>query len=226
MNTKVFTLKKWLYIYSFELLLFALIMVIFNKIFIYSDEFYTNNVWPANMLLLGMVCMGIFHNNTRTVKWIKNSLFVLIFLVPFFSKIIFSNSITALIGLLAYLMFNGLIFIETLKQIVRKEEITESVIFGSLSGFLLLIVISTFSFLLLEHQTPGSLNNILGTTIPEIYHQIVYFSSITLSTIGYGDITPKTDNARLLAAFWGIIGQFYMVTIVAIIISKFTSKKK
>jgi len=218
-------MKKWIYANRFELLLFALFMVIFNRIFFFSNSFYSSYIWPFNMVLLGIVSMGIFHDNKNWVNWLKNVLFVIIVLEPIFASEIFANFTTALLGLFAYIAFYILIFIETLKQITKKKEVSESVVFGSLSGFLLLVLLSTFSFIFLQVIHPESLNNIHGNTIPEIYHQITYFSSITLSTIGYGDITPATDNARLLAAFWGIIGQFYMVTIVAIIISKFTARR-
>jgi len=51
-----------------------------------------------------------------------------------------------------------------------------------------------------------------------------YFSFITLTSIGFGDMYPITDMTRLVTAFFGMVGQFYMVAVVGIIISKFTSK--
>lgn len=70
---------------------------------------------------------------------------------------------------------------------------------------------------------PNSFKGIEGGAVPDAYNQISYFSLITLTTIGYGDITPANDSARLLAAFWGLIGQFYMVAVVGIIISRYTA---
>jgi hypothetical protein len=53
---------------------------------------------------------------------------------------------------------------------------------------------------------------------------MVYFSSITLTTIGYGDILPDTHTTKLLASLFGIIGQFYSVVLIGILISKFSSQ--
>lgn len=217
-------IKNWLHTYRFESLLVALLMVIFNKIFFFDTVFYTKYVWPANMVLLGVVSMGIFKERNDKVKIIKNILFFAIIFVPFAAKTIFSNQKIAFLALLSYIGFYGIVFWEVMRQIIKRDEITESVIFGSLSGFLLLIIIATFSFLMIDFIDANSFNNIYGNSIPEKYMQIKYFNTITLTTIGYGDITPKSDNCRLLAAFWGVVSQFYMVAVVGIIISKFTSK--
>lgn len=53
---------------------------------------------------------------------------------------------------------------------------------------------------------------------------LVYFSSITLTSIGFGDITPSSYHTKLITAFFGIAGQFYVVVLVGILISKFSSK--
>lgn len=217
-------MKKWILLFRFEFLLFSLLMFIFNKIFFFSVIFYTTYVWSVNMLLLGLVSMGIFHEREGVLKWLKNVLFTIVAIVPLFYSFVFSNPYLRFIALATYLCFYFIIFTEVMRQIIKHTEVTESIIMGSLSGFLLIIIIATFSFLLIDFIDSNSFNNISGNSIPERYHQFTYFSTITLTTIGYGDIAPVTDNARLLAAFWGVIGQFYMVAVVGIIISKFTSK--
>jgi hypothetical protein len=49
-----------------------------------------------------------------------------------------------------------------------------------------------------------------------------YFSFVAMTTIGFGDIYPESDSARLLTAFFAVLGQFYMVGLVGILISRFT----
>jgi voltage-gated potassium channel len=88
-----------------------------------------------------------------------------------------------------------------------------------------MIFLAAFSFLLIDFIDINSFRGMDGASVPQKYQQIIYFSTITLTTIGYGDITPATDSARLLAGFWGVMSQFYMVAVVGIIIAKFTSKQ-
>ena len=47
----------------------------------------------------------------------------------------------------------------------------------------------------------------------------LYFSYVTLSTTGYGDLSPVTDVGRMLAVIEALIGQIYLVTVVAMIVA-------
>lgn len=53
----------------------------------------------------------------------------------------------------------------------------------------------------------------------------VYFSFITLATVGYGDLSPAYGPGRMLAATEGIIGQLYLVSVVALVVSAFGKGK-
>jgi hypothetical protein len=48
----------------------------------------------------------------------------------------------------------------------------------------------------------------------------VYFSFVTLATLGYGDYTPRGDLGRLLAVLEALIGQLYLVTVIAVLVSR------
>ena len=102
------------------------------------------------------------------------------------------------------------------------KEVRLNVVIGSFCGYLLLSMIALFSFLLVEIMVPNGFYG-LGDGISEQYTQLSYFSFVTLTSIGFGDIYPLHDSSRLTVAFFGMLGQFYMVAVVGIIISKFTS---
>lgn len=218
-------MKMFLHKYRFELLLLALVMVLFNKIFVFDNHFFGKYVWPANMIFLGLVSLGVFHERKTWEKVLRNALFIAIMAIPIFPGFFFSTFGLEEFSFVAYMLFYGFLFTTLMIQIVSKPEVNESVIMGSIFGFLLLVIIATFSFLLLAHIQPESFENMAQFNIPEQYQQFSYFSLITLSTIGYGDITPISEQARLLAGFWGVVSQFYLIAIVGIIISKYTSKK-
>lgn len=57
----------------------------------------------------------------------------------------------------------------------------------------------------------------------ELRSQLVYFSMITLSTVGYGDILPVSDVARILAMIEAIVGQFFVAVVVATFVSMYTT---
>lgn len=181
-------------------------------------------VWPINMLLLGLGAIAVNRDKGTFRRGVFLVLFVGIMIVPFVNSYVFGTRTIGLLGLSVYILFYLQLFIEVLRQVTRTDEVTVRVILGAVCGYLILIVIAVFAFLLLDYWIPNSFNNLAGGSVPDKYIQVSYFSMITLSTIGYGDITPANDSARLLAAFFGITGQFYMVALVGILISKFTSR--
>ena len=81
----------------------------------------------------------------------------------------------------------------------------------------------SFVFMIVEFNQPGSFSNI-GTG-SEKYQNLQYFSFITTLTIGYGDITPVTNEAKQLTALFGLIGNFYSVFVMGIVIGKYLSNR-
>ena len=51
--------------------------------------------------------------------------------------------------------------------------------------------------------------------------EMIYFSFVTLATLGYGDIVPDTNLTRSVAIVEAVIGQFYVAVIVAVLVSAF-----
>lgn len=213
-----------LYLYRFELLLASLLLVLFDKIFFREHELYVRLVWPANMFILGIVSFGIFRESGFFIKLFKNVLFVLSMVIPFFAFKVFENRELSIAALVTYVLYYGFIFWEVFKQILRPPAVTASVVVGALCGYLLLVVIGIFTFMILEYLHSGSFKGTTHDNITVFYREITYYTMITMSTIGYGDIVPVWHVARMLSAFFGIVGQFYVVTFVTIIVSKFSSR--
>lgn len=218
-------INQRLYVYRFEILLISLVCLLFDKIFFSDSVFFTKVIWPINMIVVGLASVGIFKEKAKFMKWIKNGLFVLSIIIPLtFMHIVKSKLLTEL-SFVVYFIYYSIIFVEVFRQITKLSETTISVIYGSISGFLLLIVISQFVFLTIEYNHPNSFNGLINVTIPSLYNQLSYFSMVTLCTIGYGDMTPVTETSRLTTMFFAIVGQFYLIALVGIIISRFSSKQ-
>lgn len=218
-------MKQKLFEYRFELLLMALVLVLFDRAVFTDMIFFTKIVWPANMIILAIASYFIFKDRVGIVDISRTILAVLSILIPVAFSFIFASRIMTLIAFGIYLSYYLLILIEVLRQIFERTESNMSVIFGSMCGYLLLIVLAQFSFLFIEYNQPGSFNGITYSSIPDLYDQLSYFSMVSITTIGYGDILPNTSAARLIAMIFTISGQFYMVALVGIIISRYTHPK-
>lgn len=210
--------------YRYEFLLVALLLLIFDKIFFPDNTIYLQYVWPLNMILISIACFGIFIEHNKSVKTVRNILSSISIMMPFgfmfyASQYWFVQSLT-----LFFIIYYFFIFIEVMYQITKSKEVELNVIIGSFCGYLLLSMIALFTYLLVEYNFPKSFHGLTYGNSALIYNELSYFSFITLTSIGFGDIYPITDMSRLITAFFGMVGQFYMVAVVGIIISKFTSK--
>ena len=98
-----------------------------------------------------------------------------------------------------------------------KGAVTADKIYGALCVYLLIGLTWGFMFLTLEGFQPGSFQfgQARSSGIEKDPATLVYFSFVTLSTVGYGDITPLSPPARSFAFMEAIIGQIYLAVLVA-----------
>jgi Ion channel len=87
--------------------------------------------------------------------------------------------------------------------------------------FLLLGLLWTALYLAIDAFSPGSIQ--IGSHPADRQAELLYFSLVTLSTIGYGDIVPVNGEARILAALEGITGVLYIAITVALLVGRFRS---
>jgi hypothetical protein len=210
--------------YRYEFLLIALLLLIFDKIFFPNNEIYLKFVWPVNMLLISIASFGIFIEHNKKVKIVRNVLGIISVSMPI-GFIFFGQQFWYIQFLtIFFIIYYCFIFFEVMYQITMTKEVQINVIIGSFCGYMLLSMVALFTYILIESNFVSSFHGISVGNPPLIYNELSYFSFITLTSIGFGDIYPITDMSRLVVAFFGMTGQFYMVAVVGIIISKFTSK--
>ncbi len=208
----------------YELLLFTLLLHLFNAVILINLSIYIDIFWPLDMLLLGIGSYGIFSERTAVVKVIKNILFsgvMGITILYCFTGIRVPHVMTLLT--VVYVAFFIFIFIEVLRFLLKPGYINKDIVVASICGYLLLIEASLFLLQLIYYSIADSFKGIDGTNSATVFIDFVYYSTITLTSIGFGDILPTHYISKLLTAITGIAGQLYAVVLVGVIISKYTS---
>ena len=110
-----------------------------------------------------------------------------------------------------------------LSRVLRDQRVTADTVNGALCVYLMLGVTWTWLFSVLEFFLPGSfrLPDIIAgqESVAQLdaqrLSQFLYFSLVTLTTLGYGDIIPVTRPASNLAALEAVVGQLYIAVLVA-----------
>ena len=115
---------------------------------------------------------------------------------------------------LMLILFVG-ITVRAWNQVLLEGVIDRNKIVGSVALFLLLGLIWTVLYLLTIEINPGSFNGIEDLPWDENFSQMAYFSFVTLTTLGFGDISPATRLAEVLVYFEAIVGVFYIAIFVA-----------
>ena len=104
------------------------------------------------------------------------------------------------------------------RRLVRHEVVTTQTVIGAVAAYLQIAVAYALLFQTIDGLTAGPF---FGTDQPTTTY--MYVSLSTIATLGYGDIVPVTDLGRLTAMSEAVIGQVYLVTFVAMIVSRFAA---
>ena len=104
-----------------------------------------------------------------------------------------------------------------LRQVVRPGPVTLSRVLGAIAVYLLLGVGWASAYQVAEHFFPGSFTS--TTAQPVGPNDWLYFSFVTLTTVGYGDMVPVHRVARSLATGEALTGQIYIAVLLARLVS-------
>ncbi|KPJ78585.1 MAG: hypothetical protein AMJ54_02915 [Deltaproteobacteria bacterium SG8_13] len=111
-------------------------------------------------------------------------------------------------------LFFGYALLRLLTYIFTESRVTRNVIYAAIIVYLFMGLLWADIYQLLYYLQPGSFE-IAGIQTNNPDRVLVYYSYVTLTTLGYGDISPLTDLAGSLAILEAIIGQLYLTVLVA-----------
>ena len=110
-------------------------------------------------------------------------------------------------------------------QVLVGNEISANRVTGAVSLYLLLGVLWAITYAMLEQVSPDSFNGLSEPLSQGWSNDWLYFSFVTMTTLGYGDITPVSATARTFAYLQAVFGQFYIAILVAGLVSAYISDR-
>ena len=106
-----------------------------------------------------------------------------------------------------------------IRHMMNQKNVSIYTLVNALNGYLLLGIMFMSLVAFCDLYVPGSFNSSGNSDM-----ELVYYTLITLTTAGYGDITPQLPLAQSLAMLIAVMGQFYVAVVVAILVGKYASK--
>ena len=120
-------------------------------------------------------------------------------------------------------LYIGFVIGVLIRFIFRKKEVTQEIIFAAVVVYLLMAMMWSNVYLILEFFNPGSFSIPESPSLDPF--KFLYFSFVTITTLGYGDVAPLTHKASSLVILEAVVGQIYLVVIVAWLVGMYVSQR-
>jgi len=111
----------------------------------------------------------------------------------------------------------GFFAVAILSYVLRSGKVMSDKIYAAICVYLLLGYGFTFVYSLIEELEPGSFTSLITIRPHDLVSRVMqmrYFSFVTLTSVGYGDIVPHSQMARTVALLEAMFGQFYLVALI------------
>ena len=216
---KIYTVRK-------EIYFFSLLIILFGSI-VFPKEIFQKAILPI-LSLLNIVSGIVLISKKKFIYKAFILLFSLAFISTFFELFFEPSSTTGYLKFTTYFLFYVIVTYEIIIDVWKSKHVNKNVIIGLMSGYISLGFVALFLFMSIELANPASFSGLTHThgLITLKIDELLYFSYVTLLTIGYGDIVPTTAIAQKATVLIGLLGQFYMVILTAIVVGKFLNQQK
>ena len=179
-------------------------------------ELVENRRWGSiGSTLLGALALAVAISDPQTGHRIRPRDAWTIGIAVALSSVLLFTSSNRLLGL-SYLIPAGLLVTATLpvtlSRVVRHERVTSETVLGALCAYVLLGLLFAFAYLAVDAGRDSPFFVQSGSHQGSEY---LYFSFVTLTTLGFGDLSPSVGLPQALTALEALVGSVFLVTLVA-----------
>lgn len=189
-------------------------------------------LFPGRMqdLLFDIFFTLIYLSVTLTVDQFKKPFVVIALSLMVMSWVSAFNNfpLLSVITKVVAILFFCLVVFTFINMISRSKVVNAKMILESINGYLLMGIMFALLTALLMFNDPTAFRfPAVMPPNPELttgFSDYIYFTLVSMTTLGYGDIVPVSPAARSLATFISVSGQLYIAIIIAMLVGKFASK--
>ena len=205
----------------FLLLLLALVVLLLASTFL--DNSMIHEVFLVLLFALVMLSAVRIASDRKSHRIVALTLGVLWLVLGMWGLV--SDDIVPRVG--AHLVFTGFnvyILGIIMGRVVGAAEVDFDILLGAAAVYLLIGIIWSTSFMVIHILDPEAFRLIHGEVRP-YFHQFLYFSFTTLTTVGYGDITPLSPFAQIWSTLEAVVGTLYIALLVARLVGMYQSQR-
>ena len=225
--------RSWLARYTqgrFFFLLMSILLLLLLQPFLEGFELGQQVLRLFFVVTLGTALYSISDNKRRCVWGLAIGLPAVIVLG---SSYFVDDEWLLEVGFLVTVAFLIFVAINVLRYVLESTEVTAETIYAALCVYLLFGLIWASGYFVLEVFQNGSLQldgvdlSAIMTSREGMFSKCLYYSYVTLTTLGYGDVRPMTPPAQSLAYVQALTGQLYLAVLVARLVAlQITSSRR
>ncbi len=182
-----------------------------------------------DLIFTVIILSGIFslHFSKKT----KNILIVsgVLTIILTWLEIFIANDGVKFAAFFSFFCFNVFITVFMIRHVARYKNVTVTILINSINCYLLIGILGAVLLAMVEilqsyflHMGSGAIN--LAGKTSQGFHDYLYFSFVTMTTLGYGDITPVSSLAKSITILIAVMGQLYLTMLVAMLVGKYLSR--
>lgn len=207
------------------ILLFSIVFVIL--IFpLFKNEFVRG--WIFDVSISAIIISGVTSLKFRKEKFIRLLYFAFLTFVLVWINHLVHNELTKLISFSVLIMFFIYITYSMIRHISNNKSVNGIILLNAINSYLLIGIVGAFLFISVDvgysYFANGGHALNFNSIVDPLFQDYVYFSFVTLTTLGYGDITPVIPIAKSLTVALSLTGQLYLTILVAMLVGKFLSQ--
>ena len=202
--------------------LFLLVALMTMIIFPLVAVFFNSPSWIFHIcysiVILTATLYSFGQNQKITITFIFGALAFFSYWLEVFLDIDFSHSA----NLLTNFIFFIFLLVRMILNTVKEKNVTINTLYAVSVSYLLLGMMGFWLLSFLDETVPDSFS---GNFSPYRAYDLIYFSFVTLTTLGYGDIQPLNPEGKAICLLIGIAGQLYVSFTIAVIVGKYLNQK-
>jgi hypothetical protein len=201
--------------------------------------------WLGYPLLCGQLLAGLSQRPPWRVPWGKHA-YQAMGVASMAAQVIWVFSPRSLLStslplLIVFLVFMGLSLVRLLHRLARESPGEGALVAGGLAGYLLLGISGGLLLTVIDSLVPGCFRDTatgvmvqlppLGSALEATstwdvnVQRITYFAFVSLTTVGYGDISPVKPVAQLASVSLSVLGPLYIAVVIGLVVSRLMEQR-
>lgn len=170
------------------------------------------------VMLAGVLAVG---GRARTLAWA--ALLVAPALAARWLSLAAPGLVHPAIAFVLALVFLGFVIWRLLVFVLSAPRVNVNVLCAGLAGYLTLALVWAAAYNVVSHLNPGAFS---GPRVPLEGFNALYFSVVTITTMGYGDIVPVSNAARMLAMMEAMVGTLYIAVLISRLVAVYSAESR